>query len=370
MNKPISGYSTTAKTFHWLNAILVIFMLGLGLYMTDLDFSPDKMELYLLHKSIGVAILAVVSLRLIWTITHQSPKPLATHARWERNLAKIAHIFLYVIVFFMPVTGWLMSSAYGFPVSFFDIFTLPDLIGKNESLGENLAVIHEYLGFALIGLISIHALGALKHHFWDKDITLKRMLPFSKLVILIAITSFVNSAAHAKSPQSNWNVNYEESEIVFNGVQMGKDFSGSFGKWESDIYFDENNLENSAINVEIDMNSVTTSLPKLSEYIGHELWLDTDTYEKSSFISNDITRNENGSYVAKGIFNLRGIEKPQSLVFNVTYPEESLAQAEGSMTIDRLDYGIGGGDWSEDRTVSREITIKVRLLANKALPNN
>ncbi len=180
MSKKNDNYSSVARSFHWLSAVLIIFMLGLGLYMTDLDYSPDKMEWYGLHKSLGVAVLTIIAARLLWVITHSYPKSLKTHKKWEKLLAKGSHILLYVAAFFMPMSGWLMSQSYGHPVSFFGWFELPVLVEKDEPMGEIFAIIHEYLAYTLIALITLHVLGALKHHFVDKDITLKRMLGFPK----------------------------------------------------------------------------------------------------------------------------------------------------------------------------------------------
>ena len=80
----------------------------------------------------------------------------------------------------MPMSGWLMSSAAGRSVKFFDLFTLPDLVAKDDALRETFGTIHEYLSYALILAITLHAAAAIKHHFFNKDATLKRMLPFSK----------------------------------------------------------------------------------------------------------------------------------------------------------------------------------------------
>ena len=173
-------YSSVAKSFHWTSAILIIFLLALGLYMVDLQFSDLKMELYSLHKSLGFIVLALIVIRVFWAATNEYPNHHPNHQKWERALAKVAHIALYALSFLMPFSGILMSQSYGYPVSLFGIFEIPTLVEKNVVHGENLALIHQYSAYALIAIIGLHVAGALKHHFVDKDSTLRRMLPFSK----------------------------------------------------------------------------------------------------------------------------------------------------------------------------------------------
>ena len=179
-NKKTENYSPIAKSFHWVTAVLIIFLLGLGLYMVGLDYSDTKMELYGLHKSLGAVVLLVIACRLLWRITHNYPEALETHKKWEHFLAKAAHVALYVVAFLMPMSGWLMSQSYGYPVPVFGLIELPVLVDKDVIRGEFLAAVHFYLGYTLIGLIGLHVLGALKHHFLDSDNTLRRMLPFAR----------------------------------------------------------------------------------------------------------------------------------------------------------------------------------------------
>ena len=92
-------------------------------------------------------------------------------------IARLVHLLFYAVIFALPITGWIMSSAAGIPVSFLGLFDLPDLVAYNDDLFHAFIDIHKWLGYALIGLILIHAAAALRHHFWFKDETLKKMLP-------------------------------------------------------------------------------------------------------------------------------------------------------------------------------------------------
>lgn len=176
----ISRYDPVARTFHGVMAILMIGLLAVGLYMSDLDPSPAKWQLYGLHKAFGITVLALVILRILWRATHTPPAALAAQAAWERGLARLVHYLLYFGMLVMPVSGYIMSSAGGHDISIFGLFNLPLLIDKNEQLGGLAKEIHEIAGYSLIAAVALHVVGGLKHHLIDRDVTLPRMFAFIK----------------------------------------------------------------------------------------------------------------------------------------------------------------------------------------------
>lgn len=171
------NYGIIAISFHWIIAVLIISMIILGIYMSKMDNSPDKFKLYGLHKSFGALILGLVIFRLIWRLTNITPELPLNMKSWEKIAAKLGHFALYFFMFAIPLSGWLMSSAAGFPVSFFGLFTLPDLVQPNNELRKFFGEAHEIMAFALIAVVSVHFLAALQHHFFKKDNILTRMLP-------------------------------------------------------------------------------------------------------------------------------------------------------------------------------------------------
>jgi len=173
-------YGAVSKTFHWLTSITVIALLCVGIYMTRADKNAALINIYGLHKSFGICVLTVTFLRILWHVFSKKPALVSTMKPWEKLAAKAGHLFLYFCLFGMPLSGWTMSSAYGRPVSVFGFGPLPDLVAKDEKLAPQLSAVHEYLAYALIGMIALHLGAALKHHFIDRDPTLKRMLPFGK----------------------------------------------------------------------------------------------------------------------------------------------------------------------------------------------
>lgn len=167
-------FGVIAILLHWIMAILIIGLLALGLYMVRQPISFEKLKLYGWHKEYGLLALALVIVRISWRIINKTPElalPL-----WENIAARSVHWAFYAFIFAMPITGWMMSSAAGLPVSFFGLFTLPDLIAANEDARLLLTEIHEWLGYGLIATVCGHMAAAFKHHFINKDDILRRML--------------------------------------------------------------------------------------------------------------------------------------------------------------------------------------------------
>lgn len=178
MSTPMNAhYTATAKTLHWLIAVLIFGMLGLGFYMTGLDLSPTKLQIYSWHKWVGVTVFLLVVVRLAWRITHRPPALPQHMAPLERIAAHAGHHLLYVLMFAIPLTGWLMSSAKGFQTVWFGVLPIPDLLAKDKALGDLLQTVHVVLNFVLIAVLLGHVGAALKHHFLDKDDVLTRILP-------------------------------------------------------------------------------------------------------------------------------------------------------------------------------------------------
>jgi cytochrome b561 len=171
-------YSRTAIVLHWLVALLILVILPLGMVMTDLDLSPTKLKLYSWHKWLGVSIFALVLVRIFWRVTHPAPPLPLSMPAWQRRAAAALHGLLYVLLLALPLSGWLMSSAKGFQTVWFGVLPLPDLIGKDEGLGEFFEETHETLVGLLLFLLALHVGATLKHHFIDRDGIAVRMMPW------------------------------------------------------------------------------------------------------------------------------------------------------------------------------------------------
>lgn len=169
-------YTGTAIALHWLIAIGILGAFALGVYMADLRLSPTKLKLFSWHKWAGVTIFLLAVLRLGWRAGHRPPE-LPPMPLWQLRVASLTHGALYVLMFAIPLAGWLMSSAKGFTTVYFGVLPLPDLLAKDVELGKQLAEVHETLAWLMLALVGAHAGAALKHHLLDKDDVLQRMLP-------------------------------------------------------------------------------------------------------------------------------------------------------------------------------------------------
>ena len=145
--------------------------------MTGLDYT-DKWYIVapFLHKSFGLTLFFIMLFRLFWRIKEHAPEPLSSHTDFERSAAKIAHLALYVLLFGTMASGYLISTADGRPISVFGLFEIPAIITGLPRQEDIAGLVHFYLAIAVMALAMLHALAALKHHFIDRDRTLRRML--------------------------------------------------------------------------------------------------------------------------------------------------------------------------------------------------
>lgn len=169
-------YSGVAMLFHWVMAGVIIFAWYLGNGAEDLP-AGERLVQITLHKNIGSTILALVALRLIWRLVRRPPALPDTMTPLMRWVAAGTHWALYLVMFGMPLSGWLFSSAAGYPVLLGGLIELPALVDKSEALRDFAGGLHGLLGNVILALVVLHTLAALKHHFVDRDATLRRMLP-------------------------------------------------------------------------------------------------------------------------------------------------------------------------------------------------
>lgn len=173
-------YRPVAKLLHWLTALLVLGMLGVGLWMVGLPISLTKLYVYAWHKWIGLTILVLTVLRLAWR-TYSPPPPLpATVTAWERRLAPWAHGALLVLLLAMPVSGWLMSSAGGVSVRWFGVIDLPDLVARDAVTFNALRTLHHWLAWTLIAVLALHVAAVVRHDLVRRDGIFRRMSPFTR----------------------------------------------------------------------------------------------------------------------------------------------------------------------------------------------
>jgi cytochrome b561 len=174
------SWGSLSKALHWLIVILIINQWVIAERAEELK-GLAKLQTLGWHKSFGMTILMLAIVRLVWRWMNPVPDLTAETKPWERVLAKVSHFLLYALIFAMPLTGWMMSSARNFPVSWFKQFQFPDLVAPSDRTFQLMNDLHHLLFSVLVTVALLHIAGALKHHFIDRNDVLKRMLPFGRV---------------------------------------------------------------------------------------------------------------------------------------------------------------------------------------------
>jgi cytochrome b561 len=178
MGKPKDRrYTPTAQALHWLIALLIVVQFVLARMAAPLPLGARKLALLAEHKSFGMTVFMLAVIRLAWRLRNLPPSLPTNMHRVERFLARFTHVSFYVLLIAMPLSGWLMSSAKNYSVSWFSAFSWPNLIEPNEAAFNFFKTLHHLLSNVLFAIAALHILAALKHHFWNKDDVLARMLP-------------------------------------------------------------------------------------------------------------------------------------------------------------------------------------------------
>jgi cytochrome b561 len=178
LRNTIISWGSVSKFLHWIIVLMIITQYVLAKAADDMPLGLHKFETLARHKSIGITILGLAVIRLLWRWMNPTPELPSTLKPYERVLARVTHIALYVFLFAQPLTGWIMSNAENFPVSYFGWFTLPDLVAPDKDFGHFMEDVHETIFKCMLAIATLHVAAAFKHHFWLKDDVLKRMLPF------------------------------------------------------------------------------------------------------------------------------------------------------------------------------------------------
>jgi cytochrome b561 len=163
-------------TLHWIIGLTIIGPIAVGLYMSDLPRGEWKFFLYGWHKVIGTTVLMFAAVRLLWRWRNGLPLPLGKFPEWQHKLVNGVHVVLLMATVLMPLSGATLSYFHGHPIPVLGLFNIDPPAEKIDWIGDAGGFVHYWAGWALVGIISLHVLGALKHHAVDKDGTLRRML--------------------------------------------------------------------------------------------------------------------------------------------------------------------------------------------------
>ena len=175
-----SGYGVVAIVLHWLLAVLIVVAFFTGLSMVDLPFSPQRFRFFNWHKWLGIAVLMLSAARLLWRSIGPPPPPIpAGMPPWQIAAFHVTHLAFYALFFVVPLLGWAYTSAVGVPVVFLGWLPLPDFVGRDKALGDELLKpAHAAASYLLAAVVVVHVAAALKHHYLDRDGLLLRMWPW------------------------------------------------------------------------------------------------------------------------------------------------------------------------------------------------
>lgn len=175
-----TGFGIVSIIFHWLSAIVTLFLFGLGVYLTSYGYySPNYIETAHLHYALGVLLLGLVSVRLIWRLTSRTPVTLANNLPAKISI-KLIKFLLYAGLFIILLSGYFICTAEGQTINVFDLFQVPSFVLLETSQVNIAGLTHKYVAWGLFALVLIHAGAALFHHFFIKDPTLVRMIKAKK----------------------------------------------------------------------------------------------------------------------------------------------------------------------------------------------
>lgn len=177
-------------------------------------------------------------------------------------------------------------------------------------------------------------------------------------------------AAPVTSTAPKWDVMVEKSSITFHGKQMGTDFDGVLTKFTPDIRFDENNLDQSRVAVDIDINSIDAKDAERNKSIKGTDWFDTDRFPTARFETTKFAKTGEGAFTASGNLTIHGVTVPIQLPFTLAHEKVGFGQDRvimtGTVTLDRSKFQLGTGDWADPSVIANEVPVDIKLVATAA----
>lgn len=353
-------WGVVSQLLHWLIVALIAIQVALGLTGLMLPIGMEKLAVFARHKSVGITILGLAVLRLLWRWLNPTP-PLPSNLKpRERFLPRCTHGALYVLIFAMPLTGWIMSSARGFPVSWFNLYQLPDLVPKSDRLFNATVITHATLAITLAIVVALHIAGALKHHYVLKDDTLRRMLPFGRLApVILAGMLLLAPATRATAAGSAYSLIAAQSSLTYTFLQAGAANQGRFGTYS--VSFDP---ADARLDVVIDMRSFDTGDSQRNGVLGGKDFFDVTQFPQTRFTATHLVRTATG-YDATGTLTLRGMTRKITVPFTwrtATVQGRTLGYLAGQTKLRRLDFGVGQGQWQSTDWIGPDVTLRYSLV--------
>ena len=356
--------------------------------------SPIKFDLYQLHKSFGLSILALALFRLGWRLTHKAPPLPAAMPGWQKFAARAVHWIFYALMILTPLAGWAIVSVSPTDIAtkWFGLFTVPHLpfFGgeTSDALEKMMEERHEFLAFSMLYLLGLHVAAALKHQFIDKDVVLRSILPAKKrhwmgagaIVAALAAGSLYYLAAPNTRPATSeptslvhdnadslatWIVDYEASSLRFVGSESGTEITGAFSDYAVDIVFDPHDLDSASIEVAVAIASVSTGGELRDSILPGSEWFNVKAYPTATFKSTAVRRAGEG-YETYGALTIKNFKQPVTLAFTLAI-DRNKAVAVGHGDLIRTDFGLGeAASWRDEEGVALEVRVEFEIHASRA----
>ncbi|MCU0908953.1 MAG: cytochrome b/b6 domain-containing protein [Rhodobacteraceae bacterium] len=395
-------YGSVARGLHWLTALLILALIPSGIVANAMPAGTSeellaKAQLFSVHKTLGVVLFAVAVVRILWALAQPRPAALHPERRWEDLAARVAHWLLYGSLVLVPLTGWVSHAASeGFAPILLPIPQNLPFVPESTDVYRTAAALHIIFERVLVVTLILHIGAALKHHLWDRDATLRRMVsgragvvpdagarrwsvaPVGAAVViwLAAIGAGAGLglfAGHDAAPQAvaaeapvaapatgNWVV--EEGTLTITVRQLGQEVTGSFARWTADIAFDPDPaaMDPGRVAVEIDVGSLTLG-QVTAQALGTDFF-DAATHPVARFEA-AIRRVPDGLLVAEGTLTLKGAAVPVRLTFALEITGD-VARMTGETLLDRRDFAIGT-QMPDEATVGFPVDVDVTLTARR-----
>ncbi len=164
-----------SRLLHWFMAIAIIFMFALGITMINMPLTPAKLDMFILHKSIGITLLGIVIIRILWRLLNPSPRPPRSFSKTQYRMIRLGQLLMYILMVCIPISGWVINSASNFPMQWFGLFEVPAITQPSIDT-ETYAKNTHFILVCILGVMAVlHIAAALYHHYIKKNEILKRM---------------------------------------------------------------------------------------------------------------------------------------------------------------------------------------------------
>lgn len=402
----INRYDRVAQFLHWAIAVLLLGQWLLAEAAASAELRVQTLALLGIHKSFGITILVLAILRLSYRFVSYQPR-LPEIPDWQRRVSSVVHGLFYTLLFTLPLTGWLGSSASAYSVSWFNLFVLPDMVTPNEKLKEIFFTAHLWSWRLLYFLAAAHVAAAIKHHLFARNNVLRQMWGTTAVLAgtISAASIYMLWPAQAgieteSSPLNTeqgatggtayaaallselqgkglkeWQIDYENSEIVFQGDQAGAGFTGKFEQWQSEIYINPDKPEDGLIITSVKLESVNTNDGERDSTLLEEAFFSTSLFPQALFTARDFREIDEADYSGlqyeagaspiysgQSYMKIKGLEHQVSFYFRL-YADGDTLTLKGQSRLNRLTLKIGTGEWADPSWIGEHVEVSVLVKA-------